>query len=404
MNILLMMSGSIASAKVTGLISLWIKAGHEVKVVCTQSVFEFVGKATLEGLSNNPVLSSVFEENNMMEHVHLSRWADKIVLAPATANIINKLVVGIADDLVTTTWIAAMELGKPMYIVPAMNSMMWHYPATRNSIKILKEWNINILMPQKGELACGETGAGRLMEVEDINQSLFMNHNNKQILISAGGTREYIDGVRYIGNLSSGKTGAQIADYFTKKGYQVTWLGAKSAIQPKLNCIKVSYETFNDLSDKLKSLLNNNHFDLIIHAAAISDYSITSVKINNQDVIASRELKLPTSDNMELLLKKNPKLISKLKIWSKNIDVKVIAFKLTNTLELNIQKLAVDKLLNQNCIDFVAHNDLSEISDHSHSFTLYTDNTHNVKCKTILELSENIELLNTNLHLGEKLS
>jgi len=390
MKILLMMSGSIASAKATGLISLWRKAGHEVKVVCTKSVFEFIGKATLEGLSDNSVVSSVFEEDNMMEHIHLSRWADSIVLAPATANIINKLVAGIADDIVTTSWVAALELGKPMYIAPAMNSMMWNYPATQNSIEQLQNWGVNVLLPQSGELACGENGSGRLMEIEDINTAIFKKDQDKHILITAGGTREYIDGVRYIGNLSTGKTGAQIADYFTSHGYQVTWLGAINAIQPKLHCVKVMYETFNDLSDTLKKLLESNHYDTIIHAAAISDFSVSTIKINGQDVIASRQTKLPTSKTMELKLKKNPKLVSELLNWSKNLELNVIAFKLTNTNDKAKQKDAVMKLLNQDGIDYVAHNDLSAITINAHPFRLYGNKKRALKCESVHDLCENI--------------
>jgi len=393
MKILLMMSGSIASAKATGLISLWRKAGHEIKVVCTQSVFEFVGKATLEGLSDHSVVSSVFEEDNMMEHIHLSRWADTIVLAPATANTINKLVAGIADDVVTTSWVAALELDKPLYIAPAMNSMMWNYPATQNSIKQLQQWGVNVLLPQSGELACGENGSGRLMEIDDINQAIFKKQKNKHILITAGGTREYIDGVRYIGNLSTGKTGAQVADYFTSHGYKVTWLGAINAIQPKLACTKETYETFNDLSEQLKSLLETKHFDTIIHAAAISDFSVATIKINGQDVIASRQTKLPTSETMELKLKKNPKLVSQLLNWSKNLDLKVIAFKLTNTEDVENLKSAVMKLLKQEGIDFVAHNDLSDIKAEHHPFSLYTDENSLTQCENVADLCRNIESL-----------
>ena len=393
MKIVLMMSGSIASAKATGLISLWRKAGHEVKVACTPSVFEFVGKATLEGLSDNTVVSSVFEEDNMMEHIHLSRWADKIVLAPATANIINKLVAGIADDVVSTSWVAALELGKPMYIAPAMNSMMWNYPATQNSIKQLQNWGVNVLLPQSGELACGENGSGRLMEIEDINRSIFKQQNDKHILITAGGTREYIDGVRYIGNLSTGRTGAQVADYFSSHGYQVTWLGAINAIQPNKPCTKVLYETFNDLSDKLKTLLQTNHYDTIIHAAAISDFSVASIKVNGENIIASRQTKLPTSETMDLKLKKNPKLVSQLLNWSKNLDLKVIAFKLTNTDDINKQNAAVMKLLKQDGIDFVAHNNLSDITVEFHPFTLYNLGQKNIDCASVQDLCRSIDSL-----------
>ena len=172
MNILLLMTGSIACAKASGLISLWKKNGHDVKVVASNSALEFVGIATLEGLSGNPVMTSVFETNNMMDHINVSRQTDIIVLAPATANTINKLANGTADDVITTTWIAAQELYKPMYIAPAMNTKMWEYPATQKSLSLLNEWGITILSPQDGDLACGETGSGRMMEIEDINNCL----------------------------------------------------------------------------------------------------------------------------------------------------------------------------------------------------------------------------------------
>ena len=395
MKILLLMSGSIACAKATGLISLWTKNGHTVKVVCTNSVFQFIGKATIEGLSGNAVISSVFEEDNMMEHIHLSRWADKIILAPATANSINKIATGIADDMLTTTWIAALSLNKPMYIAPAMNSMMWAYPATQESILKLQSWGVTILQPQAGELACGEVGAGRLIEIDEIDNiiTLEIKKNDKHILITAGGTREYVDGVRYIGNLSTGKTGAEVADYFSAMGYHVTWLGAINAIQPNLACTKVFYETFNDLATTLKQQLQNNHFDTIIHAAAISDFSVCTIKINNQNIIACRKTKLPTSDSMDLKLKRNPKLVSQLLQWSKNLHLKVVAFKLTNTDDSTKRQNAVYKLLRQDGIDFVAHNDLSDISTNSHPFTLYKSTSETIECNSTQSLCKQIDLL-----------
>lgn len=168
MKLLLLMSGSIACAKTTGLISAWVKAGHQVKVVATESVQQFVGLATLEGLSGHRVLTDTFATGDMMAHIHISRWADALIVCPATANIINKLTAGIADDMVTTTWVAAYDLHKPMIVMPVMNTAMWHYPATVQSIKTLKEWGVHVIDPVSGELACGEYGAGRMPEVEDL--------------------------------------------------------------------------------------------------------------------------------------------------------------------------------------------------------------------------------------------
>lgn len=168
MKHLMMMSGSIACAKATGLISEWVKRGDEVRVLATQSALQFVGLATLEGLSQKEVMTDVFEAGKMMDHIHVSRWADDVVLCPATANTLNKLAVGIADDVLTTTWIAAYALAKPMTVVPAMNSMMWQYPATQSAIAQLQSWGVNIMSPVAGDLACGETGDGRMPEVADI--------------------------------------------------------------------------------------------------------------------------------------------------------------------------------------------------------------------------------------------
>ncbi len=172
MKRLLLMTGSIACAKATGLISTWVKQGDEVKVVCTPGALNFVGLATLEGLSQQQVMTSTYEAGAMMDHIHVSRWADQIILCPATANVINKLATGIADDVVTTVWIAAYGLGKPMLMVPAMNTMMWQYPATQEAIKKLSQWGVHVMQPQAGELACGEHGDGRMPEIDEITQQV----------------------------------------------------------------------------------------------------------------------------------------------------------------------------------------------------------------------------------------
>ncbi|TDR20857.1 flavoprotein [Marinicella litoralis] len=172
MKRLILMTGSIACAKATSLISEWVKQGDEVKVVCSPGALNFVGLATLEGLSQQKVMSTTYEVGAMMDHIRVSRWADQIILCPATANVINKLAAGIADDVVTTVWIAAyshaQETGKPMWLVPAMNTMMWQYPATQSAINKLSAWGIKVMMPNAGSLACGESGEGRMPEVADI--------------------------------------------------------------------------------------------------------------------------------------------------------------------------------------------------------------------------------------------
>ncbi len=211
-KILLLMSGSIACAKASSLISESTRLGHTVRVACTRSVAQFIGRATLQGLAADQVFDNVFAEGQSMDHVYLARWADVVIACPATSNLVNRLAAGIADDAVTTLWQVAHGSGRPMVLVPAMNTSMWEYPATRESITRLKQWGINVFPVASGELACGEKGDGRMLEANEILQLVERllasdrKATGKRILITAGGTRERIDSVRYIGNMSSGRT------------------------------------------------------------------------------------------------------------------------------------------------------------------------------------------------------
>ncbi len=211
-----------------------------------------------------------------------------------------------------------------------------------------------------------------------------------KILITAGGTREYIDGVRYIGNSSSGKTGAELADYLVAQGHEVLWLGAQSAIRPKAHMQQICYETFDDLADTLQNTLANDCFDLVFQAAAVSDFKVTAVELDGHSFAAGRDVKLPTADEVKLILAKQPKLVSAIKSWSKNPKIQVVAFKLTNSPEQQVRKQAVEKLISQEGIDWVAHNDLQEISANSHAFQLYSDMYTMNPCVDILALADEV--------------
>lgn len=193
-----------------------------------------------------------------------------------------------------------------------------------------------------------------------------------KILVTAGGTKEYIDGVRYIGNCSSGKTGAELCDFLNSQGHDVTWLGAKSAIKPSQAIEQIEYETFDDLADALEHNLSKQSFDVIFQAAAVSDFKVSSVILDGERFEAGRGIKLPTADQVQLDLSKQPKLVSELKRWSCNPDLLVVAFKLTNSLDVNVRQAAVDKLINQDVIDFVAHNDLNDFNETVHAFELHS--------------------------------
>jgi phosphopantothenoylcysteine decarboxylase/phosphopantothenate--cysteine ligase len=209
------------------------------------------------------------------------------------------------------------------------------------------------------------------------------------ILITAGGTREYIDGVRYIGNCSSGQTGAQLAEHLAASGHEVTWLGARCAIQPEAEVNKAHYETFDDLSGQLQSLLSGQRFDLVFQAAAVSDFKVSAVVLDGERHAAGRNVKLPTADHVVLHLSNQPKLVSAIKGWSANPDITVVAFKLTNSTDPQVRMKAVDKLLQQtSVIDWVAHNDLNEFCDAEHGFCLHHHDQSVKACADVTAMAD----------------
>ena len=397
-NILLLMSGSIACAKASSLISEWSKRGCSVRVVCTRSVAEFVGQATLQGLGADSVFNNVFAPGQAMEHISLGRWADIVMAAPATSNLINKLSAGIADDAVTTVWQAAYGQGKPMLVVPAMNTRMWRYPATQESVKRLKQWGVHVLPVASGELACGESGEGRMLEPAMILQKLedllaVKRHESaKRILITAGGTREPIDSVRYIGNMSSGRTAACVTDELARAGHHVTWLGAKDAVQPDLPGETERFSSFNDLAMQLESLLGANEYDVVIHAAAVSDFSVATMS-SEQGEALEKPGKLPSGADLLLRLKPNPKLLGRIKTWSKNPEIQVIGFKLTDTADQQLRFEAVKKQFEDSKVDAVVHNDFSDIKRDAHSFCLHRLKQEPVFCADARVLARTINSL-----------
>jgi phosphopantothenoylcysteine decarboxylase/phosphopantothenate--cysteine ligase len=398
-NILLLMSGSIACAKATSLISEWRKRGHAVRVACTPSTSQFVGRATLEGLGAEQVFDDVFVSGKAMDHINLARWAQLVIACPATSNLVNKLASGIADDAVTTLWQAVYGTGRPMLLVPAMNTRMWEYPATIESVARLRDWGIIVLPTHSGSLACGEEGPGRMPEPEDIlaaaDQHLAAKPEAKglQILITAGGTRETIDSVRYIGNTSSGRTAAELSQRLVRAGHTVTWLGAVDAQRPGVECTMESFSSFRGLDVQLKTLLGDHFFDVVIHAAAVSDFTVSSLESTSGGEAGLKGGKLPSNEGVKIHLKPNPKLLDRIRDYSSNPKVRVIGFKLTHTMNGEQRAKAVARLF-QAGVDAVVHNDLGEIGDGHHPYSLYTADGNPVACSDSRELAASIgELL-----------
>lgn len=375
MNILFMMSGSIAAAKATGLISEWVKQGHEVRVACTPSVQHFVGRATLEGFSGYPVFDDTFAPGSVMDHISLAAWAEWVVVCPATANLLGKFAHGLADDAVTTLWQAAWSRKTVMVIVPAMNGHMWDYPATRENVEKLRSWGVHVLPTASGDLACGEQGEGRMLEVSEIlervDRLMRPPVTTRRILVTSGGTREPIDAVRFIGNFSTGKTARVLTDELAALGHAVTWLGAEDAQRPSRSVEQVTYVTFDDLQSRLVDVLAGNQFDLVVHAAAVSDFSVADIETMDHQPLPGRSGKIASSQGLLLRLEPNPKLLGQIRHWSSAGHTRVVGFKLTVDANVEEVQAAINEQLSRGGIDAVVHNDLSMIREGRHVFAIH---------------------------------
>lgn len=274
-SIVLGVTGGIAAYKAAELVRLLVKANIEVQVVMTEAACQFITPVTMQALSGKPVFKDMWDASiaNGMPHIELSRAADAIIIAPASADFIAKLVHGRADDLLSTLCLAR---DCPLLVAPAMNKQMWENPATQRNIAQLNTDGINILGPDSGEQACGEIGLGRMLEPEHLF-NLIQAHfqpkilKGKKILVTAGATLEMIDPVRAITNLSSGKMGYAIAQAAFEMGADVTLVSGASALKPPLG-VKFISATSADLM-YLNVMQNIAAQDIFISVAAVADYS-----------------------------------------------------------------------------------------------------------------------------------
>jgi phosphopantothenoylcysteine decarboxylase/phosphopantothenate--cysteine ligase len=378
-NILFLMTGSIACYKACNVLSKLKQNGYNVKVVMSKASLEFVGTATVEGLTGQAPITDMYQSGQVMDHINLVRWAHLIIAVPATAHFINKISAGLGDDLLTTLFLAH-DFEKPFLIAPAMNTKMYLHPTTQDSIQKLKKMPlVEILETASGVLACGEVGSGRLLEPElvynEINKHFInptslssipetsevgqLNLNNLKVLVTGGGTSEAIDDVRVITNKSTGKTAAFICDRLAEAGVDVTYVKSEIAVDSVLALRKVNYYSFQDLQNILKNELSTEHYDMVIHVAAVSDYSpeIYDGKINSD------------ANEITLKLKRNPKIINHIKQWAPN--VKLVGFKLTSQLDDKIVQSKVDKLFEQAKCDFVVQNEWNEIKTGQNKYNVF---------------------------------
>lgn len=340
-TILIGITGGIAAYKICDLIRMYKRSGANVRVMVTPNALNFVTKLTLENLSQNEVFVEEFSIKEFKpEHISLCDEADILVLAPATANTISKVANGICDNLLTSTVCA---FNKPVVIAPAMNTNMWNNSFIQENVKKLENNNCHIVYPESGFLACGAVGEGRLCKLEKIFDKtveiLSGTLKSKKIVITAGGTVEKLDPVRYISNFSSGKMGIALADSAFSQGADVTLITTVETNKP-YNVVKVQ-----SALDMEQSVLNYIDADCIIMAAAVADYRVKDYQ--------SQKMKKTSEDEISVQLVKNPDILKE--ISQKENRGLVVGFCAESE---NLIENAKIKMTNKGC-DFLIANDIS---------------------------------------------
>ena len=349
-HIIVAVSAGIATYKAIEVVSRLRKKGAEVKVVMTQNSTHIASPLTFGEISGHPVAIDMFEQVHQwdVEHIALATWADAYVVVPATANVIGKIYAGIADDMLTTTIMATKA---PKYLCPAMNTEMYNNPITQRNLEGLRDLGYHIMEPAEGWLACGITGVGRLPDPEAIVnwlESQICKSNELEgttVLVTAGGTQENIDPVRYISNHSSGKMGFAIAEAFAKRGANVTLIAGPVNLATPKNVHRIDVTTAHEMwQASLESAVKNRIF---IGCAAVADYRVAEV--------AEQKIK-KTNDNDELSLKlvKNPDIIASVASLQKDRPF-VVGFAAETQ---NVAEYAKSKLQRKN-LDMICANDVS---------------------------------------------
>ena len=351
-KILIIVGGGIAAYKCLDLIRLLKKNNNEVKTILTKSGKEFVTPLSLTTLTNNKTFEDIFDKklDSEIDHISLSRWAELIIVMPATANFMAKLSSGKADDLATTVILAS---DKEVLLVPAMNVRMWIHKATQQNVKILKDYGYLFIGPEKGEMACGEYGEGKMSSPRQIysyienyfyKRNLVKNKNFKA-LVTAGPTREYIDPVRYISNESSGKQGYEIALALNKLGIATTLIIGPSTLISQKDIKTKKIVTADEMFNEVKKTLP---VDIAVCTAAVSDFK--PIKKNKN------KLKKSQNKLKSIQLEKNKDILEYLGKNNRHRPKMVIGFSAETE---NLNKNSIIKMKKKNC-DLIIANDVSK--------------------------------------------
>ena len=349
-NIVLGVTGGIAIYKAVDLVSKLRKQGAEVRVVMTEHATKFVSPLLFSEISGHKCAVSMWDGRDEfnVEHIALANWGDLVLVAPATANILAKMACGLADDLLSTVLLAAPC---PKIVCPAMNTGMYENAATQDNLKVLTGRGITVMEPASGELACGTSGAGRLPEVPDI--IAFMEHflahregdmRGLKVMVTAAGTREPIDPVRFVGNRSSGKMGYSIARQALLRGAEVTLITGPSALIPPPYAKVIRVETTKQMLDACLAVYPET--DIVIKAAAVADFKPRAV--------ADQKIKkIHPEDGMTIVMDQNPDILKTLGSMKKQQFLVGFAAETQNLLEN-----AANKVKKKN-LDMIVANDVS---------------------------------------------
>ena len=309
-RIVLGVAGGIAAYKVVEVLRRLRESGHDVRVVPTEASLNFVGAATWQALSGEPVQTGVFEDIDQVAHVQLGQTADIVVVAPATADLISRAATGRADDLLTNVLLTSRA---PVVMVPAMHTEMWQHPATRSNVQTLRDRGVVVVDPADGRLTGKDSGPGRLPEPADIRQIVETLIESPEhvasaagrdlagyhVVISAGGTREALDPVRFLGNASSGRMGIALARAARVRGAEVTLVAANVAEPMPWGCRVVPVTSTADLDDAMQAAASDA--DVVVMAAAVADYRPAEVEVTKQKKSGGEGVTLDLEQTQDVL-------------------------------------------------------------------------------------------------------
>lgn len=344
LRIVVGITGGIAAYKAVSVVRKFVKDGHHVDVIVTEAALQFVGRPTLEAISRNPVHVGLYDDVAQVRHVALGQQADVVVIAPATANTIAQISSGLAPDLLGNTVLARRG---PLVVAPAMHTEMWDNPATQANIATLISRGVIVVGPGLGQLTGSDSGVGRMSEPEDIVEATYSSvpleekrdFVGKRILITGGGTREPLDPVRFIGNRSSGKQAVALAQRALVRGAEVTLVAAHLEVEPPPGVQVISVSTAAQMQEEVLSSAPD--FDIVIMAAAVSDYRV--------DAVSSTKIKKSEGEGkLHLSLVENTDILQEL-VQSKSSGQIVVGFAAETASGGELLELAQEKLKRKRC-------------------------------------------------------